>query len=192
MVRVLVLFHSITGNVMKIAKAVADGAKEVGVEVSVKKVPETVPKEVLERNPGYLKVREELEKFEIAKPEELANYDAIIFGAPTRFGVMSAQMKQFIDMTGRLWMERKLEGKIGAVFTSNEMPHGGKEATLLSMILPLLGHGMIVVGLPPVKELFKAGSYYGATSTGEPKSEDLEVAKMLGRRVAEVAKKLFS
>ncbi|MCS7119465.1 MAG: NAD(P)H-dependent oxidoreductase, partial [Archaeoglobaceae archaeon] len=126
------------------------------------------------------------------KPEELANYDAIIFGAPTRFGVMSAQMKQFIDMTGRLWMERKLEGKIGAVFTSNEMPHGGKEATLLSMILPLLGHGMIVVGLPPVKELFKAGSYYGATSTGEPKSEDLEVAKMLGRRVAEVAKKLFS
>ncbi|MCS7121908.1 MAG: NAD(P)H:quinone oxidoreductase [Archaeoglobaceae archaeon] len=192
MVKVLVVFHSITGNVMKLAKAIADGAKEVGVEVKIKRVPETVPKEILERNANYLKVKDELEKFEIAKPEELANYDAIIFGAPTRFGVMSAQMKQFIDMTGRLWMERKLEGKIGAVFTSNEMPHGGKEATLLSMLLPLLGHGMIVVGIPPVKELFKAGSYYGATSTGEPKDIDLEVAKILGKRVAEIAKKLFS
>jgi NAD(P)H dehydrogenase (quinone) len=154
-------------------------------------VPETIPAEVLEKNPGYMKVKDELESFEVATPEELAEYDAIVLGSPTRFGVMSSQMKQFIDMTGRLWMERRLEGKVGAVFTSNEMPHGGKEATLLSMILPLLGHGMIVVGLPPVKELYRAGSYYGATSTGKPKDEDVQVAKLLGKRVAEIAIKLF-
>jgi len=191
MVKLLVIFHSITGNVMTLAKAVAEGAREAEVEVKVKRVPETIPTEILERNPGYVKVKSELESFEVAKPEELAEYDAIIFGSPTRFGLMSSQMKQFIDMTGKLWLERKLDGKVGAVFTSNEMPHGGKEATLLSMILPLFAHGMIIVGLPPAKELYKAGSYYGATSTGRPSNEDIEVAKMLGRRVAEVAKKLF-
>ena len=191
MVKVLVIFHSITGNTMNLAKAVAEGAREGGAEVSVKRVPETVPQEILEKNPGYLRVKEELEGFEVAKPEELADYDAIVFGSPTRFGAMSSQMKQFIDMTGRLWMERKLEGKVGAVFTSNEMPHGGKEATLLSLLLPLFAHGMIIVGLPPAKELYKAGSYYGAASTGKPDDEALAVAKMLGRRVAEVAKKLW-
>ncbi|AAB90893.1 MULTISPECIES: NAD(P)H:quinone oxidoreductase [Archaeoglobus] len=190
MARILVIFHSITGNTMKLAKAVADGAREGGAEVAVKRVPETIPAEILEKNPGYVKVREELESFEVARPEELQDYDAIIFGSPTRFGVMSSQMKQFIDMTGRLWMERRLEGKVGAVFTSNEMPHGGKEATLLSMLLPLFAHGMIIVGLPPAKELYRAGSYYGAASTGVPKEDDLQVAKMLGKRVAEVAEKL--
>ena len=190
MARILVIFHSITGNTMKLAKAVADGAREGGAEVAVKRVPETILAEILEKNPGYVKVREELESFEVARSEELQDYDAIIFDSPTRFGVMSSQMKQFIDMTGRLWMERRLEGKVGAVFTSNEMPHGGKEATLLSMLLPLFAHGMIIVGLPPAKELYRAGSYYGAASTGVPKEDDLQVAKMLGKRVAEVAEKL--
>lgn len=190
MVKVLIIFHSITGNVMKLAKAVAEGVREGDAEVKVKRVPETVPAEILERNPGYVKIKGELESFEIAKPEELAEYDAIVIGSPTRFGNMSSQMKQFIDMTGRLWMERKLEGKVGAVFTANEMPHGGKEATLLSMLLPLFAHGMIIVGLPPVKELYKAGSYYGATSTGKPDEDDVVVAKMLGKRVVEVAKKI--
>lgn len=190
MVKVLIIFHSITGNTMELAKAVAEGAKEAGAEVVVKRVPETIPAEILAKNPGYVKVKDELESFDVAKPEELADYDAVIFGSPTRFGVMSSQMKQFIDMTGRLWMERRLEGKVGAVFTSNEMPHGGKEATLLSMLLPLFAHGMIIVGLPPSKELYRAGSYYGAASTGKPREEDLQVAKMLGKRVAEVARKL--
>lgn len=190
MVRILILFHSISGNTMKLARAIAEGASSAGAEVKIKRVPETVPHEILEKNPGYMKVRSELESFEVAKPEELEEYDAIVFGAPTRFGVMSAQMKQFIDMTGKLWMSRKLEGKVGAVFTSNEMLHGGKEATLLSMILPLFAHGMIIVGLPALRELFGAGSYYGATSTGEPRDEDLEVARILGKRVADVAEKL--
>ncbi|ADC65563.1 flavoprotein WrbA [Ferroglobus placidus DSM 10642] len=192
MTKILVVFHSITGNTMELAKAVAEGAREEGVDVVVKRVPETIPEEILEKNPGYRAVKDELKSFEVANPEELEEYDAIIFGSPTRFGVMSSQMKQFIDMTGKLWMGRKLEGKVGAVFTSNEMPHGGKEATLLTMILPLLGHGMIIVGIPPVKELYKAGSYYGATSTGKPREEDLEVARLLGKRVASIAKKLKS
>lgn len=103
---------------------------------------------------------------------------------------MSSQMKTFIDQTGKHWVSGALSGKVGAAFTSNEMPHGGKEATLLSMMLPLFAHGMIIVGLPPEKALYKAGSYYGATSTGKPQEKDLEVAKLLGRRVAEIAMKL--
>lgn len=191
MVKVLVIFHSISGNVMGLAKAVAEGARDAKADVKIKRVPETIPKEVLLKNQAYLMIKDELESFEVAKPEELPEYDAIVFGSPTRFGVMSSQMKQFIDMTGRLWVERRLEGKVGAVFTSNEMPQGGKEMTLLSMILPLFAHGMIIVGLPPAKELYKAGSYYGATSTSRPRDEDLQVARMLGRRVADVAKKIF-
>jgi len=190
MVRILVVFHSITGNVMRLAMAVGEGCRKAGAQVSIKRVPETIPEEVLRKNKGYMAVKDELESFEIASVEELPDYDAIIFGSPTRFGNMSSQMKQFIDMTGKLWLERKLEGKVGAVFTSNEMPHGGKEATLLSMLLPLFAHGMIIVGLPPIQELYKGGSYYGATSTGNPTEDDLKIAEILGKRVAEVAKKL--
>ncbi|RLI75039.1 tryptophan repressor-binding protein [Archaeoglobales archaeon] len=188
--KVLVVFHSITGHVMELAMAIAEGAKEVGAEVVVKRVEETIPEEVLNKNPKYVEVKEELKSFPIAGVDELVEYDAIIFGSPTRFGTMSEQMKKFIDQTGRLWMNKALAGKVAAVFQSNEMPHGGKESTLLSMMLPLYAHGMIVVGLPPEKELFKAGSYYGVTSTGKPNEDDLKVAKMLGRRVALIAERI--
>ena len=190
MVEVLVVFHTITGNVMELAKAVARGAEEAGATTRLKRVEETIQEEILEKNPGYVKIRNELKSIPVASVEELPDYDAIVFGSPTRFGNMSSQMKTFIDRTGKHWVNSALAGNVGAVFTSNEMPHGGKEATLLSMLLPLLAHGMIIVGLPPVRLLYKAGSYYGATSTGKPSQEDLEVAKLLGKRVAEVAAKL--
>lgn len=140
-VKVLVVFHSITGNVMSLAKAVAQGAEEAGAKATIKRVEETIPEEVLERNPGYVNVRDELKSYPVATIDELPEYDAIVFGSPTRFGNMSSQMKTFIDQTGRHWVKGALSGKVGAVFTSNEMPHGGKEATLLSMILPLFAHG---------------------------------------------------
>lgn len=190
--KILIVFHSISGNVFRLAKAVEEGAKEEGAEVSVKRVEETVPENVLKKNPGHMLVRDEMysSEYAVATVDELPEYDAIIFGSPTRFGNMSAQMKNFLDRTGRHWVTMALSGKVGAVFQSNEMPHGGKEATLLSMILPLYAHGMIVVGLPPVKELYRAGSYYGATATGNPGEYDLRVGKILGRRVARVAKRM--
>lgn len=188
--RVLIVFHSVTGNVMTLAKAVADGAREAGAIVTLSRVEETVPEEVLGQNPRHLAIKDELNSFPLATVEELPEYDAIVFGSPTRFGNMSEQLKKFIDMTGKHWMSQALSGKVAAVFQANELPHGGKEATLISMLFPLFAHGMIVVGLPPVPELAKAGTYYGATSTGKPAEDDLRVARMLGRRVAAVAQRL--
>lgn len=190
MAKILVVFHSITGHTMDLAKAVAEGVKKAGGNVTVKRVEETIPERVLEKNPGYVRIKEELKSFEIAEVEELPEYDGIVFGSPTRFGNMSAQMKTFLDKTGSLWVKRSLSGKVAGVFQTNEMLHGGKEATLISMLFPLFAHGMIIVGLPPVRELYQAGSYYGATSTGTPDMRDMEMARLLGERVAEIAERV--
>ncbi len=186
-VRVLILFHSVTGNVMALARAAARGAEDGGAEAVIKRVPETIPPEVLEKNARHMKVKAELDAFPVATVEELPDYDGLLVGTPTRFGNMSAQMKSFLDRTGSLWGSGVLSGKPFALFQSNEMPHGGKEATLLSMIPVFLAHGMILVGFPNDKRLYAAGSFYGATATGTPKEADLELAALLAARLARAA-----
>jgi NAD(P)H dehydrogenase (quinone) len=201
-IRVLVVFYSMYGNVAKLAKAVAEGARQVeNVEVSIMQVEEMVPKEIIEANERMKRVREELSDIPIATNEDLVEADGIVFGTPTRYGNMSAQMKQFIDKTGRLWAEGKLINKVAGVFTSTSSLHGGQETTIITSMIPLLHLGMIIVGIPYSEQrLFSleigGGSPYGASSVSGPKADrpptenDLEIAKTLGRRVAEIAGKV--
>ncbi|MCS6860291.1 MAG: NAD(P)H:quinone oxidoreductase, partial [Abditibacteriales bacterium] len=149
MPRILVLYYSMYGNVFRMASAVAEGAKEVeGAEVDIKTVPELIPDHVVQSNPA-MKAAKELQKdVPIATPEELANYDAILVGTPTRFGNMCAQMRNFWDQTSRLWMSGALIGKPAGVFCSTGSLHGGQETTLISTMLTLFHHGMILVGVP--------------------------------------------
>jgi NAD(P)H dehydrogenase (quinone) len=201
-IRVLVVFYSMYGNVAKLAKAVAEGARQVeNVEVSIRQVEELVPKEIIETNERMKRVREELSDIPIATNEDLVEADGIVFGTPTRYGNMSAQMKQFIDKTGRLWAEGKLINKVAGVFTSTSSLHGGQETTIITSMIPLLHLGMIIVGIPYSEQrLFSleigGGSPYGASSVSGPKADrpptenDLEIAKTLGRRVAEIAGKV--
>lgn len=201
-IRVLVVFYSMYGNVAKLAKAVAEGARQVeNVEVSIRQVEEMVPKEIIETNERMKRVREELSDIPIATNEDLVEADGIVFGTPTRYGNMSAQMKQFIDKTGRLWAEGKLINKVAGVFTSTSSLHGGQETTIITSMIPLLHLGMIIVGIPYSEQrLFSleigGGSPYGASSVSGPKADrpptenDLEIAKTLGRRVAEIAGKV--
>jgi NAD(P)H dehydrogenase (quinone) len=202
MTRILVVFYSMYGNTAKIAKAVADGARSVdGVEVKSRQVDDLLPKEAIEGNPRIKNVKKELADIKIATKDDLKWADGVLFGSPTRFGNMSAQLKQYLDRTTRLWMEGSLIGKPAGVFTSTSTLHGGQESTLLSMMIPLLHHGMIIVGVPYSEErLFSlelgGGSPYGASSISGPTAEnpptekDLAIARTLGKRVAEVAKKL--
>ncbi|MDX1738231.1 MAG: NAD(P)H:quinone oxidoreductase, partial [Alphaproteobacteria bacterium] len=144
MTKVLVLYYSSYGHIHEMAKAVAEGAASIpGVEVDVKRVPETVPEEVRKQS-GF---RDDFDT-DIAQVSDLPNYDAIIIGTPTRFGNMAGQMKQFIDQCGGLWFENKLVGKVGAVFTSTGSQHGGHEASVLSTQVPFYHFGMVVVGMP--------------------------------------------
>jgi len=201
-IRVLVVFYSMYGNVAKLAKAVAEGARQVEyVEVSIRQVEELVPKEIIEANERMKRVREDLSDIPIATNEDLVESDGIVFGTPTRYGNMSAQMKQFIDKTGRLWAEGKLVNKVAGVFTSTSSLHGGQETTIIASMIPLLHLGMIIVGIPYSEQrLFSletgGGSPYGASSVSGPKADrpptenDLEIAKTLGRRVAEIARKV--
>jgi len=201
-IRVLVVFYSMYGNVAKLAKAVAEGARQVeNVEVSIRQVEEMVPKEIIEANERMKRVREELSDIPIATNEDLVEADGIVFGTPTRYGNMSAQMKQFIDKTGRLWAEGKLINKVAGVFTSTSSLHGGQETTIITSMIPLLHLGMIIVGIPYSEQrLFSleigGGSPYGASSVSGSKADrpptenDLEIAKTLGRRVAEIAGKV--
>ena len=162
MAKVLVLYHSAYGHVEAMAYAVAEGAKEAGAEVTVKRVPETVPEDVARASHFKLD-----QAAAIATPDELANYDAIIFGAGTRYGTVASQMRSFIDQTGGLWAKGALVGKVGSVFTSSATQHGGQETTLLSMMLPLMHHGMLVMGLPysesALLETRGGGTPYGAS-----------------------------
>ena len=198
MTKVLVLYYSMYGHIETMAGAVADGAREVdGVEVTVKRVPELMPREAAEKAGAKLD-----QAAPEAQPSELADYDAIIVGTPTRFGNMAAQMRNFWDQTGGLWAKGALIGKAGSVFTSSASQHGGQESTLLATHITLLHHGLVIVGLPyscatqtGVDEI-KGGSPYGATTIADgdgsrqPSEQELSMARFQGRHVAEIAKKL--
>ena len=197
MTKVLVLYYSAWGHMEQMAYAAAEGARETGADVVVKRVPELVPEDVAKSMHYKLD-----QKAPIAKPEELADYDAIIFGSGTRFGNMTAQLKNFLDQTGSLWMKGALVGKVGAAMTSSATQHGGQESTILSMHTVLLHHGMVIVGLPyayqgqmGVDEI-RGGSPYGASTvtagdgTRQPASHELDGARFQGKHVAAIAAKL--
>jgi NAD(P)H dehydrogenase (quinone) len=197
MAKVLVLYYSAWGHIEQMAYAVAEGAREGGAEIAVKRVPELVPHEVAEK--AHYKLDQAAP---IARPEELAEYDAVIFGTGTRYGNMTAQMKNFLDQTGSLWASGALVGKVGSVFTSSGTQHGGQESTILTFHPVLLHLGFVVVGLPyafagqtGVDEI-KGGSPYGAsTITGpdgsrQPSRVELDAARYQGRHVAQIAGKL--
>lgn len=197
MARVLVLYYSSYGHIETMAGAVAEGARDAGAEVTIKRVPELVPQEVAEKS-GY--------KLDQAAPiatvEELADYDAVIFGTGTRFGNMTAQMKNFIDQAGGLWAQGKLIGKVGAVFTSTATQHGGQESTILSFHTVLLHLGFVIVGLPysftaqmGLDEVMGNSPYGASTIAGgdgarQPAQVELDGARFQGRHVAEIAAKL--
>ena len=197
MTKVLVLYYSSWGHIEKMAEAAAQGARDAGADVVVKRVPELAPREVAEK--AHYKLDQAAP---IAQVEELTEHDAIIFDAPTRFGMMPAQMKNFLDQTGAIWAQGGLVGKVGAAFTSTATQHGGQEATLLSFHTVLLHHGMVVVGLPysfagqmRMDEIV-GGSPYGATTLAggdgsrQPSQTELEGARFQGRHVAQIAAKL--
>lgn len=198
MTKVLVLYHSMYGHIETMAGAIAEGAKSVpGAEVDIKRVPETMSAEAFAKAGGKTE-----QKAPVAQVAELPDYDAIIFGSPTRFGMMTAQMRNFLDQTGGLWAQGKLVGKIGSVFSSTGTQHGGQEATILSFHTTLLHQGMVIVGLPyTAKGLTRmdeitGGTPYGATTLAgadgkrQPSENELELARFQGRHVAEIAKKL--
>ncbi len=198
MTKVLVLYYSSYGHVETMARAVAEGAKGVaGVEVTVKRVAELVPEEVAKSS--GMKIGQDAP---IAQPSELADYDAIIFGTPTRFGNMAAQMRNFLDQTGGLWARGALIGKVGSVFASTAGQHGGQETTITSFHTTLLHQGMVVVGLPysfsGLGELTEVsgGTPYGATTIAagdgsrQPSENELAGARFQGEHVAKIAAKL--
>ncbi len=200
--KILVLCYSLYGHVYKLAKAVAGGAEEVeGSETDLKRVPETLPEKVIEEM-GASGFQENFRKVPVCAPGELAGYDAVIFGTPTRFGNMCGQMRQFMDATGPLWADGSLVGKIGSVFTSSNTQHGGQESTILSFHTTLLHHGMLIAGLPYAfggqmrTDEITGGSPYGISTVaggeGErtPTENELSGARFQGRHVAELAKKL--
>ncbi|MCX9085742.1 MAG: NAD(P)H:quinone oxidoreductase [Candidatus Methanoperedens sp.] len=199
--KILVVFYSMTGNVAKLAAAVAQGANRVpDTEVRIRQVPELIPKEKF--NEVMAKVKQELKDIPIATMEDLEWANGIAFGTPTRFGNMSAQMKNFIDQTGGLWQKGALVNKVAGIFTSTSTQHGGQESTILTSMVPLFHHGMILVGVPfSETRLFSidpvsGGSPYGASSVSGPGADrapienEIEIAKTLGKRIANIAKKL--
>jgi NAD(P)H:quinone oxidoreductase type IV len=199
-VKIQVVFYSMYGHVYQMAEAVAAGAREIGgTEVSLLQVPELVPDEILEKS-GASVARASFAHVPVAKPAQLEEADAIIFGTPTRFGNMAAQMRNFLDQTGGLWATGALVGKVGSAFTSTSSQHGGQETTLVS----LLHHGMIIVGLPYTEQRLvnmteiSGGTAYGAsTLTGtdgsrQPSENELAIARFQGSHVARVTKTLIA
>jgi NAD(P)H dehydrogenase (quinone) len=197
MPKILVLYYSMYGHIETLAKSIADGAREVeGAEVIIKRVPELIPEDVAQKHGAKTN-----QAAPIASPKELGEYDAIIFGTPTRFGNMAAQMRNFLDQTGSLWMQGTLVGKVGSVFTSTGTG-GGNESTILTFIPTLLHHGMVYVGLPySCPELtdtsevkggspYGAGTIAGADGSRQPTQKELAQARFQGRHVAGIAKKL--
>ena len=198
MSKVLVLYYSTYGHLETMAQAMAEGARSTGATVDVKRVPETVPEDVARS--AHFKLEQAAP---IATVAELVNYDAIIVGAPTRFGRMPAQMAAFLDQAGGLWARGALNGKVGGAFTSTATQHGGQEVTLFSIITNLMHFGMTIVGLPyshqgqMTLDEVVGGSPYGATTIAggqgqrQPSAIELEGARHQGRLVAETANKLF-
>jgi len=198
MSKILVLYYSAYGHIEKMAEAVAEGARTVpGTQVTIKRVPELVPDDVAKKSGLKLDQRAP-----IAKPDELGDYDAVIFGTPTRFGNMCAQMRNFLDQTGGLWMKGALIGKVGSVFASSATQHGGQESTILSFHITLLHQGFVVVGLPYSfqgqmrQDEITGGSPYGATTIAagdgsrQPSANELDAARFQGKHVAQITAKL--
>jgi NAD(P)H dehydrogenase (quinone) len=191
------------GHIHRMAEAVKEGAGSVsGADIRICRVPETLPEEVLQKM-GALEIQKSLAHVPVCNVEDLAAADAIIFGAPTRFGNMCGQMRQFLDATGGLWAKGALVGKVGSVFTSSATQHGGQESTILSFHVTLLHHGMVIVGLPytftgqmGIDEI-TGGSPYGASTIAGgdgkrmPSENELAAARFQGKHVAEIAAKLF-
>ena len=198
MSKVLVLYYSTYGHLETMAQAVAEGARSAGATVDVKRVPETVPQEIARS--AHFKLDQSAP---VATVAELENYDAIIVGAPTRFGRMPSQMGSFLDQAGGLWARGALNGKVGAAFTSTATQHGGQETTLFSIITNLLHFGMVIVGLPysfqgqMTLDEVVGGAPYGATTIAggqgqrQPSPSELDGARFQGRLEADTANKLF-
>lgn len=200
--KLLIVYYSAYGHVHQMAEAIAEGAREVdSVEVVLRRVPETLPPEVLEKM-GAAGAQKTMSLVPVCTVEELASADAVIFGTPTRFGNMCGQMRQFLDATGQLWAKGALVGKVGSVFTSSATQHGGQESTILSFHITLLHHGFVIVGLPytfqgqmRIDEI-TGGSPYGASTiaggSGErmPSQNELDAARFQGKHVATIAARL--
>ena len=199
MAKVLVLYYSTYGHIEQMAEAIAEGAREAGAEVAIRRVPETVPEEIAKANHFKLD-----QKAQVAQIAELAEYDAIIVGTGTRFGRISSQLAAFLDQAGGLWASGALNGKVGAAFASTGSQHGGQETTLFSIITNLLHFGMTIVGLPYSFQAqmgvdkIRGGAPYGATTIAggdgsrQPGEEELDGARFQGKLVAETAAKLFA
>jgi NAD(P)H dehydrogenase (quinone) len=199
---VQVIFYSMYGHIYRMAEAVAEGARSVpGVEVSLFQAPELVPQDVLEQS-GAAAARKAFAHIPVAKVDHMAEADAVIFGTPTRFGNMCAQMRNFMDQAGGLWMKGALIGKAGSVFTSSATQHGGQETTITSFHTTLLHLGMVIVGVPYSEQRqmtmaeITGGSPYGASTIAGgdgsrmPSENELAIARFQGKHVAEIAKKL--
>jgi len=195
--KLLVLYYSMYGHIETLADAIAEGARGVeGVEVTIKRVPELMPPDVAKKHGAKLD-----QAAPVASPGELADYDAIIFGTPTRFGNMAAQMRNFLDQTGGLWVKGALVGKVGSVFTSTGTG-GGNESTILTFIPTLLHHGMIYAGLPyscpeltDISEVrggspYGAGTIAGPDGSRKPSAKELSMARFQGKHVAGIAARL--
>ena len=200
--KVQVIFYSMYGHVYRLAEAVVEGARQVaGAEASLYQVPELVPDDVLEKS-GAKAARQAFAHVPFAKPEQMADADALIFGTPTRFGNMAAQMRNFLDQTGGLWVKGALIGKVGSVFASTASQHGGQETTITSFHTTLLHHGMIIVGVPYSEPALtnmtemSGGTPYGATTIAggdgkrQPSANELTIARFQGRHVADIAARL--
>lgn len=197
MAKVLVLYYSSFGHMEQMAKAAAEGAREAGADVTIKRVPELVPEEVAKASHYKLD-----QQAEVATPAELENYDAIIIGSATRYGAVASQMKNFLDQTGSLWARGALLNKVGSVMVSTATQHGGAELALLSTQAALQHHGMIIVPLSYAyqgqmgNDVVRGGAPYGMTTTSDgdgsrqPSAQELEGAHFQGKRVAEIAAKL--
>jgi NAD(P)H dehydrogenase (quinone) len=200
--KILIVYYSMYGHIHRMAEATAEGAGEVeGAEVEMRRVPETLPEEVL-RKMVALEAQKAFAHVPVCEVDELTSADAIVFGTPTRFGNMCGQMRQFLDATGKLWVRGALVGKVGSVFTSSNTQHGGQESTILSFHISLLHHGMVLVGLPyafqgqmRIDEI-TGGSPYGASTIAGPQGErtptenELAAARFQGKHVATIASKL--
>lgn len=197
MAKVLVLYYSSYGHIERLAEEVAAGVRAAGSEATIKRVPETVPEDIAKKSGFKLD-----QKAPVAKVDDLASYDAVIFGTPTRFGNMAGQMKNFIDQAGGLWMKGSLVGKVAGVFTSSATQHGGQESTILTFVPVLMHLGFVIVGLPYSfqgqmghaevmgNSPYGASTIAGGDGSRQPTKLDLEGARFQGKHIAEIATKL--
>lgn len=201
-VKILVVFYSMTGNVARLAQALAEGAQIEGANVRLRQVKELMPESVIQKRPNIREAKEKMKEIPIAELDDLEWADGVAFGSPTRYGNMASQMKQYIDTTGKFWVSGALVGKVACVFTSTSTQHGGQESTLLSMMIPLFHLGFLLLGLPYAEQAqtgmnqIQGGSPYGVSSVSgmnadrAPLEVDLDLARALGRRLAQAAWKL--